>query len=80
MPPARPVPAPEQPLILVASPEQAAAVTQQLDQVRSLVPSLQAEVVVVSPTADAALVARLQQLVLVEGYPLGPVIDLRPPQ
>jgi hypothetical protein len=79
-PPVRPVPAQEQPLILAASPEQATAVTQQLDQVRSLVPSLQAEVLVVSPGANEALVASLQQLVLVEGHPLGPVIDLRPPQ
>jgi hypothetical protein len=79
-PPVKPVPAPEQTLILVASPEQAAAVTEQLDQVRSVVPSLQAEVLVVSPTADVALAASLQQRVLVDGYALGPVIDLRSPQ
>jgi hypothetical protein len=79
-PPVRPVPAQAQIIILVASPEQATAVTQQLAQARSLVPSLQAEVLVVSPTESAALAAMLQQRVLVEGHPLGPVIDLRPPQ
>jgi hypothetical protein len=76
-PPVKPVPAQEQTIILVASPEQAKVVTEQLEQARSLVPSLQAAVLVVSPTATAALAASLQQLVLVEGYALGPVIDLR---
>jgi hypothetical protein len=55
-------------------------VTEQLEQARRLVPSLQAAVLVVSPTADAALAVSLQQRVLVEGYALGPVIDLRPSQ
>jgi hypothetical protein len=83
--PVRPVRAQEQTLILVASPEQAKGVTEQLDQVRRItapfgVPPSQPVVLVVSPTENAALAASLQQRVLVAGYPLGPVIDLRTSQ
>jgi hypothetical protein len=74
------VPAQEQTLILVASPGQASAVTQQLEQARRVVPALQAAVLVVSSTGDAALAASLQQRVLVDGYALGPIVDLRTPQ